>query len=77
MRSRILAIASGLALVFTLLASGGVAAGAASGARAAPPAASQGAAPALQCAGGSGPVKHVIYVQFDNTHLLRPSGRPL
>ena len=76
MRSRMLAISSGLALVFTLLASGGVAAGAANGAGAAQLvssqlAASQGAAPALQCAGGSGPVKHVIYVQFDNTHLLR------
>jgi hypothetical protein len=72
MRSRTLAIASGLALVFTLVASGGAAGSAASGARAAPLASSQAAAtPALQCAGGSGPVKHVIYVQFDNTHLLR------
>src|SRR5919197_738416 len=70
MRSRTLAIASGLALVFTLVASG-TAASAASGAVAAPAAAPAGAAPALQCAGGNGPVKHVIYVQFDNTHLLR------
>ena len=70
MRSRTLAIASGLALVFTLVASG-TAASAASGAVAAPAGAPAGAAPALQCAGGNGPVKHVIYVQFDNTHLLR------
>jgi hypothetical protein len=26
---------------------------------------------ALACAGGTSPVKHVIYIQFDNTHLLR------
>jgi hypothetical protein len=25
----------------------------------------------LACAGGSSPIKHVIYIQFDNTHLLR------
>ena len=25
----------------------------------------------IACAGGSGPLEHVIYVQFDNTHLLR------
>jgi hypothetical protein len=26
---------------------------------------------ALPCAGGSSPIKHVIYLQFDNTHLRR------
>jgi hypothetical protein len=25
----------------------------------------------LACAGGSSPIQHVIYIQFDNTHLLR------
>jgi hypothetical protein len=28
----------------------------------------------ISCAGGSGPLEHVIYVQFDNTHLLRDLG---
>src|SRR6185437_5413109 len=26
---------------------------------------------AMPCAGGSSPIKHVIYLQFDNTHLRR------
>jgi hypothetical protein len=28
----------------------------------------------IGCAGGNGPLQHVIYVQFDNTHLLRDLG---
>src|SRR5207248_599858 len=30
-----------------------------------------GGMPPVACAGGSSPIKHLVYVQFDNTHLLR------
>ncbi len=60
MRSRKLALAGGLALLLALVANGA----------AAEPSSSPSGGQALQCAGG-GPVKHVIYIQFDNTHLLR------
>lgn len=77
MRSRTLVAVTGFAL-FVALVSGVAQAEPSLGARASggtPPSAT-GAAGAtglggLACAGGSGDVQHVIYVQFDNTHLLR------
>jgi hypothetical protein len=62
MRSRTLALAAALALLGTLVATGAAAAR--------PSGASAGRA-GLACAGGDGPIQHVIYIQFDNTHLLR------
>src|SRR6266540_6941964 len=77
MRSRTLLITAGLALLFALVT-------ATASARPSPGSADDGnagdavcgaamsAGPGtIACAGGSGPIQHVIYVQFDNTHLLR------
>jgi len=72
-RSRALALAGGLSLLIALVAGMATAqpsrtvrhavAGRAS--------AAQAAQTTLACAGGSGPIQHVIYVQFDNTHFTQ------
>jgi hypothetical protein len=70
-RSKTLSITAGLALVFALVATAASAQSGSSGAS--PPADDQlaGTDQRLACAGGNGDIQHVIYVQFDNTHLLR------
>ncbi len=76
MRSRKLALAGGLAVVLVLAANAAAAravSGSVTRAGAVPVVSSQDSAAAggLACAGGDGPIQHVIYIQFDNTHLLR------
>jgi hypothetical protein len=76
-RSRTLVVAA-LAVLLALVATPAVSAAGSHPPRSSAPANPMAQPPAaladlsrLACAGGSGPIKHVVYVQFDNTHLIR------